>query len=519
MKVIKFCVVLFTSYFLLPLFLCAQTPEWVYQYENPPSSEYPCATASDSVGNTYTTGCIFSGSSRGLGIIKLNTIGGNEWLYFNDTLGNGEIGMDVVFEFNRVYLTGGTGMDQLVVLSVDTLGQELWLYLDSIGAQGRAIVVSSSHHIYVCGIKYPSPPDWVVLKLDSLGNLKWRYVYDGPAGSYDEASSIAIDRNENIYVGGYSTGVGTSSDFTVIKLDSAGNEKWVYRYDGPASDRDELNALTLDTLGNIYMTGWSWGIAGACEFCAVKIDSSGQEQWVYRYDGPVDIGDYVHDLAIDDSGNVYICGGSMRADSVSVFTVIKIDSAGNEQWCYFDAGQWDRGGAAVCVVLDGLGHIYVGGNFINHSYCLQIALVKLIPSGDTLWRYIYPHIPPWPWDDAVRDVVADINGNVYVAGEICVSAWDDDIVVMKFAGSQGIVKEADKKESSSSLGVSIFRGGIEILPRGNGDLRIYDVLGRMVVKDYLRQNKKVCYLLSSGVYFLKIDAEDRIKTRKVVVIR
>lgn len=166
--------------------------------------------------------------------------------------------------------------------------------------QGYTIGVSSSHNIYVAGMRYGQAADIKVIKLDSLGNLCWRYVYDGPAGSYDEGVDIAIDRNENIYVGGYSTGFGTSTDFTIIKLDSAGQEQWVYRYDGPASYRDEPEVLAL---GNLYITGWSWGIEW--DFYVVKIDTSGQEKWVYRYNGQANGMDHSRDLVVDDSGNVY----------------------------------------------------------------------------------------------------------------------------------------------------------------------------------------------------------------------
>ncbi|MGB9721910.1 MAG: hypothetical protein ACPL28_10575 [bacterium] len=205
-------ILLTAGYWLLPT-LNAQTPEWVYQHESP----YPLAIAVDSNGNTYTTGCIARNDSNGIGVIALNTVGSLKWFYFRDfgSGGIGETGRDIVFKFNKVYLTGGAGIDILIVTCVDTIGREMWCFCDTLASEGNAIDISLSHHIYVAGIKYPSPPDWVVLKLDSLGNLIWRYVYDVPAGSYDEASSIVIDADENIYVGGYSTGFGTSTDFTV----------------------------------------------------------------------------------------------------------------------------------------------------------------------------------------------------------------------------------------------------------------------------------------------------------------
>ncbi|MEO0161800.1 MAG: SBBP repeat-containing protein, partial [candidate division WOR-3 bacterium] len=457
----------FHFFLLTSPFLFSQTPEWVYQYVNPNFSEVPYAIVADSFGNSYTTGYVGLGNNGGVGIIKLDNQGNEKWFYWND-LGTAIIGRSIKVYNDKVYVGGymdSLGYERIVVISIDTLGNERWIYKDTLyNSEGYAIMISQSHHIYVAGIKYPSPPDWVVLKLDSLGNLCWRYVYDGPAGSYDEASSIVIDGNENIYVGGYSTGLGTSTDFTIIKLDSAGREQWVYRYDGPASYRDEPKALALDSLGNLYITGWSWGIDW--DFCVVKIDTSGQERWVYRYNGMANTGDLVYDMVLDDSGSVYVCGSSMDTDTIGLFTIIKVDSSGQERWCYKTSGSSGRGGIANSLVVDGLGGIYAGGFFRNISFRPQIAVVKLNTSGDTLWRYIHPHIPPSPWADVVHDVVVDINGNVYVAGRICVSAWNDDIVVMKFAAPQGEVKEVvDNETIKSSFGATIFKGGIEFIPQ------------------------------------------------------
>ncbi len=428
----------------------SQTPEWVYQYVNPDFYEVPYAIAVDSFGNSYTTGYVGLGNNGGLGIIKLDNQGNEKWLYWND-LGTAMIGRSIGLYSDNICVGGymdSLGNQRIVVVCVDTSANGLWLFKDTLqNGEGVAIGISQSNHIYVAGIKYPAPSDWVVLKLDSLGNLKWRYIYDGPANSYDEATSIAIDENENIYVGGYSTGGGTSTDFTVIKLDSAGNEEWVYRYDGPASYRDELKALALDSLGHIYMTGWSWGIDW--DFCVVKIDTAGEERWVYRYNGAANIADNSEDLVVDDSGNVYV-GGTSCDDTVILFTVIKVDSSGQEWWRYLSAGPWGKGGGVVSLVFGGQGVIYAGGGFWNLAYRGQIALVKLSSAGESLWTYVYPHQPVSPGTDCTRDVVIDAVGNVYLAGQINVSTWNDDIVVMKFAAPPGGAKEVVCIEEAQS---------------------------------------------------------------------
>jgi len=512
---------LLVSQFLSPFFLSAQTPEWVYQYVHPSSSdEWPSAIAVDNLGDTYTTGVLSSddttgGKICGIGVTKLNTFGDVKWLYFNDSLGRLSYGYDIALDSNKFFVAGyvrsiSPNEMRIVTLCVDTMGQELWIFKDTLEhGRGHAIGISSTHNIYITGMIYSQTTDVPVIKLDSLGNEIWRYVYDGPAGSYDEASSIVIDKNENIYVGGYSTGIGTAEDFTVIKLDSLGNEKWVYRYDGPANYRDEIKAIVLDTMGNIYMAGGSWGVAGEWDFCVVKIDSSGQEQWVYRYDGAAHLWDWADDLTIDDSGNVYVCGRScVYVDTIPLFTVIKIDSGGNERWRYFNQGPLGLGGYARNIVCDNLGAIYVSGDLDGY-----LAVVKLSNSGNEEWVYKDPYAL------VARDIVADVANNAYVTGKRRVSQWDDDIVVMKFAAPQGRVKEAIHNEPMMrNLSATIFKGSIDFLPKENCGLKVYNVTGRMVVNQMLQHGKKEHIKLQPGVYFLRIEEEKNQVTKKVIIL-
>jgi len=44
----------------------------------------------------------------------------------------------------------------------------------------------------------------------------WVARYNGPANGYDEARALAVDNSGNVYVGGYSWGEGTRTDFTTI---------------------------------------------------------------------------------------------------------------------------------------------------------------------------------------------------------------------------------------------------------------------------------------------------------------
>jgi hypothetical protein len=116
-------------------------------------------------------------------------------------------------------------------------------------------------------------------------------------------------------------------------------------------------------------------------------------------------------------------------------------------------------------------------------------------------------------------MVVDVYGNVYLAGRICVSSWNDDIVVMKFASSQGVVKEVMKNEiRDKKEGATIFKGGIEFLPDEDCGLKVYDVSGRMLVDRILQSGKRESIRLLSGVYFIVIEGKNAKRVKKVIVL-
>ena len=125
---------------------------------------------------------------------------------------------------------------------------------------------------------------------------------------------------------GYSTGSDSGYDYTTIKYNTSGTEEWVARYNGEANLLDIAFAIALDGSGNVYVTGWSVGLGPfgtSYDYATVKYDGSGQEQWVERYDGTGDLDDQAYAIAVDSSANVYVTGYSEDANGVSSYTTIK----------------------------------------------------------------------------------------------------------------------------------------------------------------------------------------------------
>lgn len=99
--------------------------------------------------------------------------------------------------------------------------------------------------------------------------------------------------------------------------------EWVKRYNSPGDGDDVSSGIAVDLSGNIYVTGWSMGDETGDGYATVAYDSSGNELWVARYDGPVHGDDAANGIAVDPSGNVYVTGESVGYETGKDYVTIK----------------------------------------------------------------------------------------------------------------------------------------------------------------------------------------------------
>jgi hypothetical protein len=149
-------------------------------------------------------------------------------------------------------------------------------------------------------------------------------VYNGPADKRDEATDLAVDSAGNVYVTGGSQGNVAYYDYATVKYDSAGNELWVARYNNLGSDYDFANALAIDSAGNVYVTGESYGDGSSYDYATVKYDTAGNELWVASYNCPlISEWDVAQALAVDSEGNAYVTGRSYGGSSNEDYATVK----------------------------------------------------------------------------------------------------------------------------------------------------------------------------------------------------
>jgi len=137
--------------------------------------------------------------------------------------------------------------------------------------------------------------DYWIVKTDSLGNLQWDRRYGGV--SWEISSWIEITRDNGFVLGGYTSSDSSydvsehargSTDFWVVKIDSAGNKKWDVRYGGLVG-QDSYGDVHGTSDGGYIVSGVAYGAAGgdktesnylgAEQIWVVKMDSLGHKMW------------------------------------------------------------------------------------------------------------------------------------------------------------------------------------------------------------------------------------------------
>lgn len=313
--------------------------------------------------------------------------------------------------------------------------------------EARDIVVDAAGNSYVTGSGFNSSGnlDAVTVKYDVDGNQVWVRSYDRGVSDNDEAKSIAIDASGNVYVTGYSKGSTTSTDALTVKYDNAGNQQWVAFYNGTYNQMDEGRAIAVDASGNIFICGYSSDSAFLFDALTVCYDNAGTQQWAQIYDGPISGNDELLDLVIDGSSNVYVTGNSEQASFDYDFLTIKYNLAGSQQWLVTYAGP-AGGDYGKAITLDPSNNVIVGGMSGFSNQWFDYLTVKYSNSGVQQWTARYNNGVN-RFED-LWDVATDNAGYVYVTGQsqsIGNNSAPTDCATVKYtpAGNEVWVKRYD----------------------------------------------------------------------------
>lgn len=356
--------------------------KWTYIYDGAGAYEdYLSAIAVDQEGSVYVTGSSYEGSSRSDFVtLKITSSGSFAWknVYKGLNVDNDDAATGIVVDDDGyVYVTGSSAgvsssmWTDFATLKLNTAGDTVWTRRLGDGGMGNdratAIAVDQYSNIYVTGYVEADVSqryNYATVKYRSNGDTAWVRTYNGTGSDEDRAYDIAVDDQCNVFITGASWGT-FYDDYATVKYDSNGVQEWVARYNGPVNSYDKAYSLRLDSQGNVYVTGQSGGEGANYDYCTIKYSSDGNKEWVARYNGPDNLDDMATSLAVDGSDNIYVTGSSKNAPSPYISTtdmvLVKYNSSGQEQWVSRFNGPGDNDDIGNAIAADQLGNVYVTG--------------------------------------------------------------------------------------------------------------------------------------------------------------
>ena len=282
-----------------------------------------------------------------------------------------EISSMVIDGSGNIYVTGyslsSSGDADYVTIKYNSAGDSLWVRRYNGPGNGDDIAASIaadvSGNVYVTGSSLGSGThsDYATIKYNSAGIQQWVSRYNGPGNFDDDASSLVTDNNGNVYVTGTSLGNGTNYDYATIKYNSIGDSVWVSRYNRPANINENAHSIAVDNQGNVYVSGSEDAPGALGDYATVKYNSTGVQQWVSEYNGPGNSTDNESSLVVDGSGNIYVTGTSAGNGTDYDFATVKYNSAGDTVWVIRYNGTGNGTDHAQSIAIDNSGNIYVTG--------------------------------------------------------------------------------------------------------------------------------------------------------------
>ena len=357
----------------------------------------------------------------------VNLIWNRTWFDYQYAGGNA-IGLDSI---NNTYITGYTGSVvnslEACLVKYDSSGQfqwdRTWGILGTMDADfGQAIRISSTGDIYVLGYTEEwlgfgyGDRDVFLLKYNSTGDLQWYDVWGG--SGYDMCYEIAIDNNNNIFLGGYTESWNAEGyAMCLLKYNTSGALEWNRTW-GEGFFTGAMG-IVVDSSNNIYLGGKI-----GPDMCLVKFDNFGVWQWNRSWNTLRNV--YCRGITIDSSDDIYLVGeGLIFIDNSTGFgietSLLKYNKFGELQWSHI----WNTTTGSTTrylingISLDSSNNIYLAKRTIDDNMELE----KFDSSGNKEWDYVFGSTGT----DSCNGIVIDTGNNIYMTGRL-----DSNMYVAKF---------------------------------------------------------------------------------------
>jgi len=370
----------------------------------------------DPAGNVYVVGSSDgAGTGSDIVLIKYDANGAQQWAARYNGAGNSnDSASALVLASNSLYITGsstgaGTGFD-FFTLKYNTAGAQQWLNTYNGTGNGADIAnnlaLANGNRLFVTGKSTTSNGfDFTTLAINSSnGSQLWVKSLNGTGNANDEGLDLVADGSD-VIVTGYVNNTCTQDDYCAVKYSGTnGSVSWTAQYDGFGAN-DQASSLVRDGVGNFAITGLVKN-GTADEYHTLLYNGSGAFQWVNKVAVGISVATPFPKIATDNIANhFYVCGGiSTNFGDVLVY---QVTPGGNKTWQVTRDGALGGDDAGVNLAVDNSGVIYVTARTHSSGALYDYTTIKIsqTPYYAPIDFANEPNDPTSPYHENIGQVV------------------------------------------------------------------------------------------------------------------
>ena len=277
--------------------------------------------------------------------------------------------------------------------------------------QGHQVLANGDGTISVIGEAYDfsTSEDVLVLRFDSAGNELWARRVDGPDGAAQTAGSAVVDDSGAVWVPYLDNSI-AGARVRVMRVDAAGNDTELFVREIVDGAETFLSQMIphLGRLGD----GVVLCFGSDDDFTVLRLDGSGAVVWEHTWSDPSAGGVIPEGLVTDDTGRAYAVG-RIFGGTENGYLTLSYAADGTGMWMHREGGALGAPlSASVSADVPG-GGVVVAGSPETTCGTFAIHFWRLAPDGTELVNTVHEELPCQGGTPRALDV--DAHGRIAIA--------------------------------------------------------------------------------------------------------
>jgi uncharacterized delta-60 repeat protein len=385
-----------------------------------------------------------------------------EWArrFDNKVKGESQANEAAIDNEGNVYITGISQLNnqhETVTLKFSPTGQQLWaVHRKTLNGAGgiNKLTVDNAGGVYITGNgdAYGGNQLTTIRYEAATGVETWYRIFQiDDSASNIGARAMATDQYGGVYVTAINNASITGPHLVTIRYETAtGEESWVsyYNEDGQEWSWKMVSDMAVDNSGGVYIAGYTFGESTGSDYLTIKYDAAtGAEIWSSRIKSQEDRSDIAKAIAVDNDGGVYVTGTSYNTFAgAGDFATIRLDAeTGKISWTSFFNGNSDGNDYSDSydyssdIIADGLGGVFVTGSSEGgYSKSNDFTTIRYdAATGAQMWLNRYDGGTAWSSEEG-RSIAADDQGNIFVTGHVQSSSGRPDFGTFRYDALTGV---------------------------------------------------------------------------------